>query len=645
MSNVVFELFAKLGLDSSEYEKGLQDAKTEASSIGGVITGGLKTIGKAGVAIGSAVGVAAAAVSTTLVKGAGDLAAYGDNIDKMSQKMGISAQAYQEWDAIMQHSGTSIEALKPSMKTLANAVEKGSDAFEKLGISQAEVASLSQEDLFAKVIAGLQGMEEGTERTYLTSQLLGRGATELGALLNTSAEDTEAMRQKVHELGGVMSDEAVKAAAAYQDSLQDMQTSFSGLKRNLMSDFLPSITGVMDGLTSIFSGDYTSGLDKISEGVNTIVSNITEGLPKAIEIGASIIDTLVTAIIDNMPSIVNASVQIVITLINGFIEALPQLAEGALTLVTTLGQAIYDNAGTLLDSGAQLLQFIWDGIQNNLASAVDSGGEIVGNLVNGFVEKLPAIIEAAGNMVNEMLNYFMQNFPKFLETGINLIINIVNGIVSNLPQIAQAILKVIGQLLTTLTQNYPKLLEQGIALIGKLASGLIKAIPDLLKAIPKIIKAIVDTFDEFDWLSIGKNIIDGVIKGLINAVGSIGNAVKEVAGAIWDGITGFFDIHSPSRKMMWVGEMVDKGLAQGITKHSDDVDNAIDKIANIDEISTEASLKINNATDTNDNKAPINVIMYIYGAVGQDINELADIVSQRINDVTDRRMMAMGART
>ena len=46
-----------------------------------------------------------------------NVAAYGDNIDKMSQKMGMSAEAYQEWDAVMQHSGTSMEAMKSSISS------------------------------------------------------------------------------------------------------------------------------------------------------------------------------------------------------------------------------------------------------------------------------------------------------------------------------------------------------------------------------------------------------------------------------------------------------------------------------------------------------------------------------------------------
>ena len=99
--------------------------------------------------------IAAAGIGLAIKKGfdaIGDLASYGDTIDKQSQKIGISAKAYQEWDAVLQHSGTSINAMQSSMKKLTAAAADGSDAFGKLGISQEEAMSMSQEDLFARVI-------------------------------------------------------------------------------------------------------------------------------------------------------------------------------------------------------------------------------------------------------------------------------------------------------------------------------------------------------------------------------------------------------------------------------------------------------------------------------------------------------------
>ena len=285
----LFDLAAKITLDSSEYEKGLDNAKGKTNGFASTIGNGLKTAAKVGVAAVAAVGTATTLMAGAIVKGVGATAEYGDNIDKMSQKMGLSIEAYQEWDAVMQHSGTSMESMQASMKTLANAVENGNKAFQRIGLTQEELANMSQEEIFDATIAGLQNVEDETERTYLAGQLLGRGATELGALLNTSAEETQAMKDRVHELGGVMSDEAVKSAAAYQDQLQDMQTAFSGLSRNMLSEFMPSMTTVMGGLTEIFSGNSGTGLAMIEDGINQIVDNISLMLPNFIEIGSDIV--------------------------------------------------------------------------------------------------------------------------------------------------------------------------------------------------------------------------------------------------------------------------------------------------------------------------------------------------------------------
>ena len=232
--------------------------------------------------------VMAAAVTTAiagtgaLVKGIYDAAsataAYGDNIDKMSQKIGMSSDAYQEWDFIAQHSGTSMESLKTSMVKLSTAAANGSDAFDKLGISQEEAQSMSREELWNKTMLALTGVKDETERARIAQELFGKGATEMGALLNTSAEDIEAMRQQAHDLGIVMSEEDVKASAAFQDSLQNMTQSFDGLKNRMMADFLPGITTIMDGLTKIFSGDTDGGIALIKDGIASISEKIKEVL-------------------------------------------------------------------------------------------------------------------------------------------------------------------------------------------------------------------------------------------------------------------------------------------------------------------------------------------------------------------------------
>lgn len=246
----------------------MQTAKKNLENVGTAV----KNAGKTFATIGTGV----TAAGTAVFAFANKVTQTGDNIDKMSQKLGISAEAYQEWDFIMQHCGSTIEGLKPSMKTLANAAADGNDstaaAFNKLGLSMDEVAAMSQEDLFATVIARLQDMGESTERTAIASDLLGRAATELGPVFNMSAAETEALRQQVHDLGGVMSNEAVKNSAAFQDSLYNVKVAFSGAANSLAAELIPGITSLMDRV-SAFVAD--GGIQKIIDGFEKMAPVIT----------------------------------------------------------------------------------------------------------------------------------------------------------------------------------------------------------------------------------------------------------------------------------------------------------------------------------------------------------------------------------
>ena len=273
-------------IDKSGFESGISDlgniAKTGMTVVTGAVAGVTAAVG------GAVAGVTA--LSGAMLDAANSAASYGDNIDKASQKIGMSAEAYQEWDFILQHAGTSIDSMTQGMKTLSNAVVDQSDAavaaFDKLGISIEDAAAMSQEDLFGAVIAKLQEMPAGAERTALANDLLGRSSMELGALLNTSAEETEKMRQQVHDLGGVMSDEAVKDAAAYEDALLNLQTAGDGLKRGLASELLPSLSTMMDGMSSILAGDLSgtdvlvSGLDSLTDNLEIVFENISSTAEK-----------------------------------------------------------------------------------------------------------------------------------------------------------------------------------------------------------------------------------------------------------------------------------------------------------------------------------------------------------------------------
>ena len=544
---------------------------------------GIASAAGVGVAALGAVTAAGTAVTGALVSGVGSIAEYGDNIDKMSQKMGMSAETYQEWDAVMQHSGTSMETMKASMKTLANAAESGSEAFDKLGISQDEIASMSQEQLFERTIAALQNVEDSTERTYLAGKTLGRGATELGALLNTSAEDTQAMRDRVRELGGVMSEDAVKAAAAYQDSLQDMQTAFSGLSRGMLQEFLPSVTQIMDGLTEIFNGNSDQGIGMVTEGIQSMLDGVGEMLPQIAQIATEIITAIAESFIVNLPQIVEAGISIVGTLSQSLLESLPLIGEAllgvgevilttlteygptlltqGLDMATNFAMGLIEGAPAAVDNFGQIVDHVLAYIQENLPSFLDQGIQSIEQLATGILENLPAVISSMGEITTNTISFLMEHMPEYLQKGVELLQHIGQGILENGPEILTTMGKVLVDIIGTIAENLPEFLAKGVDLLVELGKGLIQGIPDLLGKLPEIFDSILDEFGKFDWASIGSNIINGIIDGIKGIASNLGGAVIGAVSDAWDGLVGWLDIRSPSHK---AENIIGKNWALGI---------------------------------------------------------------------------------
>lgn len=378
----LFKLVGSVFIDTDQADKSLKKTSKSSEGLANKLGKGLGTAAKVGTAAVATIGAAATGAVAGVTKLTGAVAEHGDNIDKASQKLGISAEGYQKWNEVLKHSGTSIDAMGAGFKTLSNAVQNGSKtqmlAFQKLGLSMDDLKKMSTEEVFETVIGKLQGMEEGTERTALSTQLLGRSGTQLGALLNTSAEDTQKMLDKVEKLGGVMSNDAVKASAKYQDSLQDLQTAVEGTKNALGSKFLPAITDVMDGFSLLMQGEDTEGAEKLTNGVNNLLDNMGKLAPEIKKVATPILKTIGDAILEGLPSLANTGVEIVETIFNTGVDVAPDVlgfATNAInSLIDMLGSAA--KSGTADDSKLQELgQAVID-----MMTGIDWGGLVINTL-------------------------------------------------------------------------------------------------------------------------------------------------------------------------------------------------------------------------------------------------------------------------
>ena len=458
---------------------GSQASKSFGSSFGN----GLKTVAKVGGAAFMAVGAAATGATVALVNSAGEVASYGDQIDKNSQKMGISAQAYQEWDFILQHSGSSIDSMSRGMMTLSKQAEAGSDAFETLGITQEQIASMSKEDLFAATIQGLQEIEDGMERDVLASQLFGGSAKELGPLLNTSAADTEAMRQQVHELGGVLSDDAVKNSAAYQDALQNMQTAGTGLKNNLVGSLLPGITNVMDGLTGLATGADGSS-EKITEGVTMAVGSFNEMLPMFLQVisgvamgvlqaAPEILSSIGTGILTALPTMIPIIMQVVMSLVDTFISMLPMLLQVGMDVLLQIALGIAEALPTLIPACVQVVNDLVIYLLDNIDLLIDAAIALIMGLSDGLIQAIPVLISKAPEIIEKLVSAIISAAPKLLQAGVQLIQKLGQGIMTTWNSVKSTLSAKFNQIKEMLSAPFQKARDTIKGIIDKI-KGLFK---------------------------------------------------------------------------------------------------------------------------------------------------------------------------
>lgn len=495
--------------------KEVDSADAESGKFGETLKNGVVAGAQMAATAVAAVGTAAVAAVTGVVKMASDTAQLGDEIDKQSQKLGMSAEAYQEWAFIMEHSGSDIDKMSTSMKKLAEAATDPSDAvtaaFQKIGMSMDEVAGMSQEELFSATITALQGMESSTERTAIANDLLGKSAMDLGALLNTSAADTEAMRQQVHELGGVMSDDAVKNSAAFQDSLQNLTVSFDGIKNGIASDFLPSLTNMMDGITGVLTGSdegvtaFMEGLQEFTATVGDTVDNlrerlggiagvllssITDNLPSILGLGVDIVMELADGITDALPQIADASVDIVTQLVDGLLGILPRLMASGVDVIVSLANGIAKALPTLIPAAVQAVTAIVQGLSDSLPDIISAALTLVSALADGLIAALPELMEALPGIISSLVNGLLSSIPEIIETGITLFTALVDA----LPDIINGIVEVLPQIVTSITsalmEHIPEIMLAGFDLLTALIDNLPGIIGQLITAIPLIVAAL-----------------------------------------------------------------------------------------------------------------------------------------------------------
>jgi phage-related protein len=363
----IFKLIGSVFVDSAEADASLQKTDKHAEGVGQTLLKGVGTAAKWGAAIVTA----ATAAVTGVVAMAKNTADATSEISGMSQKIGISKQAYQELDYVLSQNGMDVNVLQGGMKKLVNqmsAAQEGTksaiNAFDALGVSATNTdGSLrSQEAVFYDTITALQGMTNETERNALANDLFGKSASELGPLLNAGAGNMEELTRKAHELGLVMSDDVVNAGETLGDTLETVQSAFGAMGNQIGAAAIPAVQKFADFIIA----NIPTIQSLISQLLPIIMSLLQGLLPPLMSLTESILPVIMTLIQTLLPPITQIAAAILPLLVQVIEQLLPpflQLAQAVLPIVVQLITALLPILTPLIQLISPILQMVITMIQ------------------------------------------------------------------------------------------------------------------------------------------------------------------------------------------------------------------------------------------------------------------------------------------
>lgn len=245
----IFRLFGSIFINNDEANKSLEKTDEKAEGVTGKLTKGIGTAAKWGLGLVTATGAAVGG----MIGLASQTAGVADEIDKLSERTGISRENLQKWKYAAGQSGADIGKLEVGVKKLSDVMDgavNGSkaniEAFNQLGISLNDLKTKSQEQIFEDVMFALSDMEQGAQRNALGNDLLGKSYTEMLPLLNAGSDGMEALRIRAEELGLVMSEENVKANVKFGDSMDDIKQSLGMVTANVTNQLLPMLNDILN---------------------------------------------------------------------------------------------------------------------------------------------------------------------------------------------------------------------------------------------------------------------------------------------------------------------------------------------------------------------------------------------------------------
>ena len=561
MATNVFDLFAKIGLDSKGFEKGLDDSKSKFSQFGDGLKNAAGKLGDvlAGIGKTAAVGIGAAGTAmTVLTKQTLDAVGSFEQLEGGAQKIfdemdfeKISNDAKNAYKELNMSAAQYLEAINLAGATFAQTMgdEKGYDTARKGMLAIADYASGTGRNL-----------EELNQKyqmiTRATSSYQSIADQFSGILPATSADFLEQA-----QAAGYLADTYEKLTevpvAEYQQALTNMLergVENLGLSNNTLRESTETLTGSFamakaawqnfltgQGTTKDFTGALTSAIENTKKNLKTIIPRLTEGLTEltdllAPEIPALVEDTLpaiitgasslLSGLAERLPQLITTILpsltQGVINVSLALVQAMPQLISSLKESIPIVVQTIMSKKDELLKAGKDIFKAIFpEKIDSQeVARIASKAAGIVGTLAEKLTmpENIQKVVGVADNLIQGLIEGLIseETIDSFIESAPQIIENLVEGIKTallgseqdgegGLFGAAKKIIQKLGDYFAD-EQNRQNFIEAANKVIRSLGSGLINVLqngvaPLMVEAARAWMEVFVGEIDYYDAAS------------------------------------------------------------------------------------------------------------------------------------------------
>ena len=590
----MFDLYAKITLDTSGYENGLDNASGKASGFADKLKSGLATAAKVGAAALTAAATGMAALTKasidqyaeyeqlvggvdTLFKTASDkVQEYAANAYKTA---GMSANEYM--DTVTSFSASLLQSLGGDTEKAAQKADQAitdmADNANKMGTGMEMIQNAYQG--FAKqnytmldnLKLGYGGTKEEMERLLADAEKLSGQKFDISSY----SDIVDAIHVVQTEMG-ITGTTAKEAASTIQGSVSAAKSAWSNLITGIAAD-----NADLDTLIGNFVSSVETAAGNIIPRVSVMLGGISQLVTSA---STTIIPMVITTITDNLPALLQAAVALVGALGQGIIDSLPAITQAAIDILFFLANGLIENLPTLIDGIVQVTLTIVQMLTSPdfLTQLIETAILLIMTLAQGLIDAIPQLIAAVPMIIGNLLAAIIVELPNIIQMGIDLLFALIDGIIKCIPELVAAVPTLIIAFVNGIANNLDKIILAAPQIIVSLITGIIGAIPELIAAVPRVIAAIADTIRNYDWGGIGRNIVQGLKDGIAGMWDNIKDWFIEKVNSLVGGVKRILGIHSPSKVFAGIGGFMAEGLGEGFSDEFASVKNDIEGSMNFD---------------------------------------------------------------